>query len=247
MHNEILNIHTLSNYIKKLSNFPIYSIDCFQNKHLGEILANTILQAGLNYETVVKPRLKRIRNLYPEMFNISSCWHAIEKDGSKYILLWKHDEKPKRFEDLVRFFKDQKIDNVNELKEYLEKPNHHPDILKIKGIGKKTLDYLSMLVGVSFAGVAVDRHIKEFLNEAGICENNYDKIKIMIETTADALNIRRCELDHAIWKYQSTKQLSGQGRRVPLSQKKAVSVAGPASNLKVLQCALPFNTSTVLV
>ena len=41
--------------------------------HIGAALADCILQAGLNYRTVVRPRVERIRSGYDDLQAVVSC------------------------------------------------------------------------------------------------------------------------------------------------------------------------------
>ena len=72
---------------------------------------------------------------------------------------------------------------------------------KLNGFGNKTCDYLKSLLG--FDNVAVDRHIRAFLEMADITYDDYYDIKEVVEYTADFMGMDRRTLDYSIWLYMS--------------------------------------------
>ena len=54
--------------------------------------------------------------------------------------------------------------------------------------------------------MAVDRHIRSFLEEADIIYKDYYEIKEVVEFAADFMECTRRELDYSIWKYMSDKR-----------------------------------------
>ncbi len=73
----------------------------------------------------------------------------------------------------------------------------------IKGIGQKTADYFKILVGISTC--AIDRHLLNFLDFAGLTDNEYSQAQDVINSTADLLSIDRAHFDHSIWQYMSKR------------------------------------------
>lgn len=53
-------------YLKSVSGFTI--VDYFDGNydHMGATIADAILQSGLKYDSVVRPRIKKIREIYPQ-------------------------------------------------------------------------------------------------------------------------------------------------------------------------------------
>src|ERR1700732_23036 len=65
--------------------------------HVGAILADAALQAGLNYRTVVKVRIDRIVQDFPEAATLSGMFAAIASVGVAEFLRWHHHTKVSRF------------------------------------------------------------------------------------------------------------------------------------------------------
>lgn len=171
--------------------------------HMGAVLADSILQAGLNYAKVVKPRITAILEAFPHAETLSALIEVLEAEGSPKFLQWKHSEKVTRFDALVEFLATAQIENTCHLGNALRENGFREDIRRIKGVGLKTVDYMACLVGVDC--IAVDRHIIGFAEFAGLKDSRYEYLRNVFGLAADLLSISRREFDAQIWSYQSMK------------------------------------------
>jgi hypothetical protein len=174
--------------------------------HIGAIFTDVVLQSGLNYSTVVKPRVNRILTEYPDAKTVSSFGKLLSKQGTEKILKWKHNVKKQRMSDLMTFAQNYRIETCHDLRRFFEKSSNRSLLLDLNGFGPKTLDYLLKLLG--FDTVAVDRHIYNFVALAGIEKKDYYETKRVVEYAADFLNLPRAVVDYSIWKYMSYKDYS---------------------------------------
>ena len=106
--------------------------------------------------------------------------------------------------ELVAFCLDHQIETSRQLTEFLRHDENISLLKDIHGIGNKTCDYLKRLLG--FDTVAVDRHIRSFVESADIYCNDYIEIKEIVEFAADFMEKTRRELDYSIWSYMSRKE-----------------------------------------
>ncbi len=180
----------------KVVSRPVYD-------HIGAALADSVLQAGLNYSHVVKPRVQSILKTFPQARTVHTLVQVIELEGSDRFLQWQHQEKVSRFDDLVAFLVDARIADTFELGRALQDDAFRLDIRTVRGVGPKTVDYLACLVGADC--IAVDRHIKSFATLAGLDDHNYQYLKEAFSFAADLLDISRREFDGYIWRYQASK------------------------------------------
>lgn len=171
--------------------------------HVGAVLADCILQAGLNYRTVVKARIDRIVINFPEASRLSGVRKIIESGRIGEFLLWHHPTKITRFLDLVRFLNIDGVDDVSDLRSWLVQTGARNRLLSLHGIGPKTYDYLCCLTGVDC--IAVDRHIRTFAEEAGVLIDDYDRLKAVVSYAADLLGISRRDFDACIWEEVSRR------------------------------------------
>ena len=164
---------------------------------MGATLSDAVLQAGLNYNAVVRPRVSRLLHCFPQATTTSKFLDLIDEFGAEHLLNWKHPEKPTRLIAIANFFYVRSIETENCLSEWLQSTDNAAHLETIRGIGPKTVDYLKMLVGIP--AVAVDRHIRTFVQRAGFRSNNYIAIREVVEEAADRLQVHRTSLDYAIW------------------------------------------------
>ncbi|WP_175581198.1 hypothetical protein [Thalassospira sp. HF15] len=172
-------------------------------RHMGALLADSVLQAGLNYRSVVRPRVERIYALYPSAHTTSGILKLIDTIGTSEFLMWGHNVKIARFERLLNFLHSKDIDTTAVLRSYLLNDEFCDDLLNVNGVGPKTVDYLSCLVGLD--SVAVDRHVKLFVKNAGVEASDYDTVKIIFSYAADLLNIPRRAFDAWVWEFISQR------------------------------------------
>lgn len=167
-------------------------------EHLGAVLADSVLQAGLNYSTVVRPRVDTILRAHPQRFTISSLVLLIRDRTTAAFLNWHHQEKVTRFENLVLFLKEWGVEDVKDLRAVLASDDFCVAIQAVSGIGPKTVDYMSCLVGID--SIAVDRHVRRFAKMAGVTNDNYHFLRSSFCNAADLLSLPRRDFDAWLWR-----------------------------------------------
>ena len=196
----------LADYIISLGGtFQTYDVQSqFHYSHIGALYTDIILQAGLNYNSVVKPRVQKVLLDSPDANTVKRFKALIDQEGLGNVINWKDEVKLDRFKLLIDFSIDNEIDNCVDLKTYLLKTINQKTFLKLKGVGPKTMDYLMKLL--CFDTVAVDRHIYSFVQMAEINVEGYHVTKRVVEYAADFLQLSRTTVDYGIWKYMSDKK-----------------------------------------
>lgn len=177
------------------------------SNHLGAVLADAILQSGVNYRTVVRARIDRIHSLFPQAATLPGLIEILEQQGAADFLLWSHPIKTLRFESLTQLLATQGIGSTFELKLWLNRSEARIHLLRVHGIGPKTCDYLSCLVGIDC--IAVDRHVRAFATEAGVVISDYERLKSVVSYAADLLGMTRRDFDAWIWKTTSARNIVG--------------------------------------
>lgn len=167
------------------------------SENLAAILVDAIFQAGLNYRTVVLPRVRAIARAFPKQHSLRVLEEALQTEAFAAALAWPHPEKPQRLRALVAFLLGQGLDSMDELRRWLAMAEHRAALLSVRGVGHKTVDYLSKLVGLP--AIAVDRHAQRLLREAGIVSRGYEEARRILEFAADLLQISRWTFDRLMW------------------------------------------------
>lgn len=201
-HSTIVVARKLANYIQEHSDLLLINPKkCPYSDHIGALFTDIILQSGLNYNTIVAPRVNHVLLTYPQAFSVENFSLVIESNGMENVLKWKHSIKLNRMNLLLEFCKKNNINTSYEIKNFLLIKDNQRNFLKINGIGDKTLDYLLKLLNIET--VAVDRHIFSFVEKAGIDSKDYTFVKRVVEYAADIMDIPRRTIDYSIWSYMS--------------------------------------------
>lgn len=174
--------------------------------HLGALLADAILQAGVNYHTVVRPRVERIVKQFPESATLSGTMKFVESDAIYEFLMWTHFDKVERFRKLLLLLAQHDIEDSAMLRHWLKGEDCREELLGIRGIGPKTVDYLGCLAGLD--NIAVDRHIRSFAKQAGVATNDYQQLRSVFCYAADLLGTSRRSFDAWVWANQSKMHLT---------------------------------------
>lgn len=169
--------------------------------HMGAILADAVLQAGVNYSTVVLPRVAAILHVFPDLDGVSTLVKLIDQQRTGEFLSWDHPEKIRRFNSLVTFLNVQQVETAEHLRQRLSVEGFGEELQTIRGVGPKTVDYLACLVGVD--SIAVDRHVRAFARMAGVDAEDYKFLRTVFCYAADLLSLSRRDFDAWIWRTQS--------------------------------------------
>lgn len=191
-------------HIKSLPSFEIQKqIDSYD--HMGALVVDGILQAALSYETVVAPRVEMVLKQFPNVKTTTGFIEVCEDVGIKNIINWNGDKKVNYILGILDFLKDEGIGTVPQLKDWLNNiDNKERFIVSNKGVGAVTAEYFRILAGDE--SVKIDRHVRNFLEDAGIPHISDDDAIRMLSDVALKLNTTPSVLDHSIWTYQSIKK-----------------------------------------
>lgn len=198
----------LVKHIRLLRDFKIESEIDGNYDHMGATIVDAVLQAGLTYETVVKPRVLRILNEFPYAKTTSAFLSLIERHPVEVLLQNKNGEsfkgdKPQRIKEIALMLQNESVETESDLKLWLQSNDNISKLKEMKGIKDKTVDYFKILVG--FETNAVDRHLVNFLKEAGIVASSYNEYQEIINKAADMLRVNKANFDHSIWTYMSER------------------------------------------
>ena len=194
----------LVDHLSSLPDFVIVDTIDGSYDHMGATITDAMLQAGVRYETVVRPRVQRVRQQYPQARTTSGFLRILHEVGPNTVLQWTDAEKPARVLGVAVFLHEQGIETEAELAQWLAEPSNIVRLKKLRGIGDKTADYIKILVGMQTN--AVDRHLLGFLREANITVAGYNEAQQVIDQAADLRGVDRARFDHSIWKYMSTRK-----------------------------------------
>lgn len=167
--------------------------------NLGATIADAVLQSGLNYKIVVKPRIDRILKNYYEYTTLEDVINLIDRIGISDYLNWKISAKTFRYMSIIELLNNYDLQTESLLKKWLLNESNVSKLLQIYGVGNKTVDYLKLLLGIP--SIPIDRHLFKFAKLANINVTDYADTKQIYITASDKLNVKHNTLDKAIWNF----------------------------------------------
>lgn len=197
----IVGARRLVDFIESLPDLQIQRYQHESYGHMGATLADAGLQAGLNYRTVVAPRVNHLKATWPGAKTTSGFLYEISRGDLGNMIAWSHHDKIQRIYDMASLFAMHSVENEAELHQWLNRSGNRTVLRGIRGIGPKTVDYLWKLAGGR--AIAIDRHLKRFAIWAGLSIGKYDEIEKTYRYAADILSVDCSSLDRAIWYYVS--------------------------------------------
>lgn len=202
---------TVAVYIRTHPTFVI--VDSMERyHHMGATLADAVLQRGIDYKSVVEPRIKRLLAEYPEATTTSAFAHVVREHGAAQVLNWSEGQKPETLVALINLLLEHGVETEDDLRAWLEHAENLVRLQGINGIKDKTADYLQILVGIQT--VAVDMHLFGFLAEAGVPTSDYAEAHKILRETATLLGVEAAKLDHSIWRYRSERPAKRQRQKI---------------------------------
>lgn len=134
--------------------------------HIGGLLADAALQSGVRYRTVVQPRVQSLVAEHPEAASIAGLVTLLSHRSARTLLRWSHPAKPARFVALTDACAVAGVNTCADFYEWITTERAQVKLLSIQGVGRKTVDYLTLLAGHST--VPLDRHFIRFLRFASV-------------------------------------------------------------------------------
>lgn len=176
-------------------------------QNMGATIIDSILQAGLNYNIVVKPRVEKFRDEYPYCKTTKDFLKIISKTSLSEIINWNDDVKLTRIKQLAEFLNRMNIQTEKDLQVWLRNSNNQARLQEIKGIKEKTTDYLKVMSGDP-KSIILNLHVVDFITRYG---GNFQRlpeneIKVVLANTAERLNVSLSTLDYSIWKFMSKEK-----------------------------------------
>ena len=231
----------LANFVKReIPDFCNYGSPPIQN-HMGALIMDACIQAGLNYDRVVKPRVEEIER-DPNLRTTTGVYQNMNKMEEVAV---KNSAKIKCIQELTQFFSQEGIYTVGDLRKNYW--SIRDKLLNIRNIGRKTRDYIGILAGVPDV-VAIDRLLTQFAEKAGIHVGNpsdsaskYDRLFNIYRKAACLLGITPAELDNAVWRYMNKRKFCSNNKRflkvciVPKVGRSSLCVAGITG---VVKCSI---------
>jgi hypothetical protein len=193
----------LAHFIESLPGFELETEVPARYEHVGAIVAEAALQAGINYNTVVRPRTESLLASYPEAKTTSEFQRLLMGVGATHLLTWKWDRKINTVIDITLLLVKEGVETVDDLHAWLLQKGNVARLKGIHGVGDKTADLFKIMVGISAS--AIDRHIYAFLAEAGVPASKYQEAQETLNGAANLLGVSYAALDQSVWRFMMAR------------------------------------------
>ena len=194
----------LVDYIQSLSDFAVDEALGRTDEHIGAIIVDAILQSGINYQHVVKPRVERLKACYPEAQSTSGFLTLAERIGLSTLINWNGTKKIETILATARLLQEEGVESRDALRTWLGSSANVERLKQIRGIGNMTADYFRMLAGIET--IAPDGLINGFIERAGLSPSASHDARAMLEEVARRLSKSPIALGFAIWEYMARKR-----------------------------------------
>ena len=166
------------------------------------------MQAGMNYKSVVYPRVYNILSKYSDYRTTCDFIILFQTIPIEEIIQWKNKRKQNTICNLALYLYNCNINTEDDLAEWILDDGNAESLLEINGVGRKTIDYMKLLSGQQ--AIPIDRHMFQFLEIAGVLTADYKEASRILRKTASVLEVGESVLDKTIWNYMSQKKSDGQ-------------------------------------
>lgn len=170
---------------------------------MAATLTDSVLQAGMNYKSVVYPRVYNILSKYSDYRTTCDFIILFQTIPIEEIIQWKNKRKQNTICNLALYLYNCNINTEDDLAEWILDDGNAESLLEINGVGRKTIDYMKLLSGQQ--AIPIDRHMFQFLEIAGVLTADYKEASRILRKTASVLEVGESVLDKTIWNYMSQK------------------------------------------
>ena len=166
--------------------------------HLGALLADLSLQAGVHYDHVVRPRVNSILVRFPRTRALTGLRTAVSEIGVEEYLQWRGQEKIGLFQALLALVWRNRLETVEELSLWCG-GDTRATLLRLPRFGAKSFDYLRLLCG--FECIPLDRHIVRFLELAGLdCGSmGYGEMQDILLAACQNIGLEPYKAERGLW------------------------------------------------
>lgn len=198
------NIIKLKEAVKKIPPKTISYVERKPYNNMAATLSDAILQAGMNYKTVVMPRISDILYRYSNFTSTCDFIILFQTVPIEQIIKWKNKKKQNTLCNLAWLLYNEGVNSEEDFRQWGRVSENEEKLLALDGIGYKTVDYLKLLSGLET--IPVDRHLFKFLKDSEIPITTYYDASYIFKSAAKELNIEERLLDKIIWDYMSSRK-----------------------------------------
>lgn len=179
--------------------------------HLGATFVDAAFQPRQKYLPTVKPRAQQIADM-PECRSADGFLAAfVDEADLASALRWSTPRRSLVSRKLAETFVELGLSDPGAAEEAAQRDGSSraikDSVLRIKGVGDKTADYLLGLLGNPDA-VPIDSQLRTVAGAAGLGAIGDADLKAAIREAAPGLDCRPADLEHSLWLWASNGSLN---------------------------------------
>lgn len=178
--------------------------------HIGAMLVETAVQAGLNYERVVVPRVKAFLKAHPDAATVSVMRALLDAVPANKLLGLENTRKCAVLRDVTHLLSDEGVETSDDLRRWLESDHSRAKLLQIHGVKVKTAAYLRLLAGLP--AIAIDVHLRNAAAGLGI-RGSDETLERLYTLAAEKAGRRLADVDGSVWQAMSDEPRTRRRRR----------------------------------
>ena len=182
--------------------------DVDRTRHVGAVLADAVLQAGMNYRAFVEPRVTRVERNYPTAASVSGLLELLRTHDASTVLNCAHRRKCRTFGELAQLLAVEGVESAEDLRGWLQGAGARAKLMAVHGVAVKTAAYLRLLVGLE--SIAIDVHLRGAAEEVGV-HGADEELEDLFSEAARRAGASLSKLAAALW------ELGSYGARRPVS------------------------------
>ncbi|MEU1631111.1 hypothetical protein ABZ746_38910 [Streptomyces sp. NPDC020096] len=169
--------------------------------HMGAVICDASFHARRKYASTIRPRLLQLQSAWPDAATVRGFQARLAVEDLALAMSFKSPRRVATAHGITDLLAAQGVDTRDDLHAWLGHRANRAALRTVKGVGPKSVDYISNLVGRS--QVAVDVHLRAFAADAGISLPRYEQLQAVYEETATILRHEPGGLEHAVWRLKS--------------------------------------------
>ena len=114
---------------------------------MAATLIDSVLQAGMNYKSVVYPRVYNILSKYSDYRTTCDFIILFQTIPIEEIIQWKNKRKQDTICELTWYLYKCNVNTEDDLAKWILDDQNAESLLEISGVGRKTIDYMKLLSG----------------------------------------------------------------------------------------------------
>jgi hypothetical protein len=189
----------IADYLRSLEGFTFVT-PAPPRGHMGATIIDCLLQRGVNYDSVVLPRVEGLAADHPEAATTSGFSDLMGRIDLATLIDFRGEYALGPVRELTALLVANGIESEEELRLWLEDADNRVALSRLSGIGLKTGEFIRLRCGAPDA-IAIDRWILRLFESAHVDTRGYWQQHAVLTETAELLGVTPAVLEESVWSF----------------------------------------------